>query len=95
MTFSMTVADVFNFTDGRTILTGPVEGRAKLIPRGRYGLFREGALLREVELEGEMMPRVTAGARVGRAVSTRDALGLASGPPALALVLAPLDDTPE
>ena len=90
MAFSMTVKQVFNFADGRTILTGPVEGDVASIQPGRYGLFQDKMLVREVEVEGEMMPRTTQGVHQERAVSILERIGLPSGEPRSGLMLADL-----
>ena len=59
MAFSLIIKQVFNFSDGRTVLAGPVEGDASLIRPGRYGLYRGDELVREVEVEGEMLPKTS------------------------------------
>ena len=71
MAFSMIVKQVFNFADGRTILTGPVEGDVASIQPGRYGLFQDKILVREVEVEGEMMPRTTQRSPRARCIHSR------------------------
>ena len=90
MTFSMTIKQVFNFADGRTVLAGLVEGDVGIIRPGRYGLYQGARLVREVEVEGEMMPRTTQGVREERAVSIAETVGLPSGEPTAGLVLAGL-----
>ncbi len=90
MAFSMTVKQVFNFSSGRTVLTGRVEGNVPFIQPGRYALYQGGRLLREVEVEGEMMPKVTRGARTERAVSIAEQVGLPSGKPRASLSLVAL-----
>jgi hypothetical protein len=87
MTFSMTIMQVFNFADGRTVLAGFVEGDVGVIRPGRYGLYQGSKLVREVEVEGEMMPRTTQGVRGERVVSIADRVGLPSGKPQGGLVL--------
>ena len=91
MAFSLVVKQIFNFSDGRTILAGPVEGDALLIRPGRYGLYRKNELVREVEVEGEMLPKTGHTACADRAVSIAGQLGLASGEPQEQLTLASLD----
>ncbi len=90
MAFSMAVKQVFNFADGRTVLAGLVEGDAPVIRPGRYGLYQGKMLVREVEVEGEMMPRTTHGVREERAVSIVERIGLPSGEPQDGLMLADL-----
>ena len=90
MAFNMTIKEVFNFSDGRTILAGLVEGDVASIRPGRYGLYKGKKLVREVEVEGEMMPRTTRGAREERAVSVAERIGLPSGEPRDGLMLADL-----
>ena len=90
MVFSMAVKQVFNFTEGRTVLTGLVEGNVPFIQPGRYALYQGGRLLREVEVEGEMMPKVTRGVRAERAVSIAEQVGLPSGEPQDGLMLVAL-----
>ena len=90
MAFSLVIKQVFNFADGRTVLAGPVEGDAPLIRPGRYGLYRGDELVREVEVEGEMLPKTSHTARTDRAVSIAGQLGLASGEPQERLTLASL-----
>ena len=89
-TFSLMVKQVFNFSNGRTVLAGLVEGEMSLIRPGRYGLYRGGELVREVDVEGEMIPKTEGAARNERAVSIVDGLGFASGEPQEQLTLAPL-----
>ena len=86
----MTINQVFNFADGRTVLAGVVEGDVSFIRPGRYGLYQGSMLVLEVEVEGEMMPRTTQGVRNERAVSIAEAVGLPSGEPRSGLVLAEL-----
>ena len=88
--FSMVVKQVFNFADGRTVLAGPVEDGGGRIPPGRYGLYQGARLLREVEVEGEMIPKASSPLRAERAVSIVKEIGLPSGEPQEHLVLAPL-----
>lgn len=90
MAFSMTVKQVFNFADGRTVLAGLVEGDAPVIRPGRYGLYQGKKLVREVEVEGEMMPRTARGAHEERAVSIAERMDLPSGEPQDSLMLADL-----
>ena len=90
MSFSMVVKQVFNFSDGRTVLAGPVEGEVPMIGPGRYGLFRGNMLVREVEIEGEMIPKADGTVRADRAISVALDLGLASGEPQERLTVAPL-----
>jgi hypothetical protein len=86
----MTVTQVFNFADGRTILAGLVEGDAVVTQPGRYGLYDGKRPMREVEVEGEMTPRTTRGVREERAMSVAERVGLPSGEPRGNLVLAEL-----
>ena len=88
--FSMVVKQVFNFADGRTVLAGSVEGDGARIQPGRYGLYQGARLLREVEVEGEMIPKARSPLRAERAVSVAQGIGLPSGEPPESLVLAPL-----
>ena len=88
--FSMVVKQVFNFADGRTVLAGPVEGDGARIQPGRYGLNQGDRLLREAEVEGEMIPKVRSPLRAERAVSVAQEIGLPSGEPPESLILAPL-----
>ena len=90
MAFSMTVKQVFNFADGRTVLAGFVEGDVSVIRPGRYGLYEGMKLVREGEVEGEMMPRTAQGVRAERAVSIAEWVGLPAGKPQDGLVLADL-----
>ena len=90
MTFSLVVRQVFNFANGRTVLAGAVEGGVPLIRPGRYGLYRDDQLVREVEVEGEMIPKTGSTSREERAVSIAQGVGLASGEPQERLTLAPL-----
>lgn len=90
MAFSMIVKQVFNFADRRTVLAGLVEGDAAFIRPGRYGLYLGKKLVREVEVEGEMMPRAAQGAREERAVSLAERIGFQSGEPQDGLLLADL-----
>jgi hypothetical protein len=61
MAFSMTIKEVFNFADARTVLAGLVEGDVASIWPGDYGFYKGKRLVHEGE--GEMMPRTTRGAR--------------------------------
>jgi len=90
MAFSMIVKQVFNFVDGRTVLAGFVEGNAESIRPGHYGLYQGKKLVREVEVEGEMLPRTIQGIREERAVSIPEWVGLPSGEPQEGLALADL-----
>lgn len=90
MTFSMVVKQVFSFSDGRTVLAGLVEGEVPLIRPGRYGFFRGSELVREVEVEGEMIPKTGSTAATERAIAIAEGLGLASGVPPERLTVAPL-----
>ena len=87
MAFSLIIKQVFNFSAGRTVLAGPVEGDASLIRPGRYGLYCGDELVREVEVEGEMLPKTSLTARADRAVSVAGQLGLPSGEPQERLTL--------
>ena len=88
MALSLIIKRVFNFSDDRIILAGPVEGDASLIRPGRCGLHRGDALMREIEVEGEMLPKTSHVALTDRAVSIAGQLGLASGEPPERLTLA-------
>lgn len=90
MAFSMTVKQVFNLADGRTVLAGPVEGDVASIQSGRYGLYQGKTLVCAVEVEGEMMPRTTRGLCTQRAVSIAERVGLPSGEPRGGLMLTDL-----
>ena len=90
MTFSLVIKQVFNFADGRTVLAGAVEGEMPLIRPGRYGLFRVNKLVREVEVEGEMIPMTGITSRDERAISIAEKVGLPSGEPQDRQTLAPV-----
>ena len=90
MTSSLMVRQVFNFEDGRTVLAGLVEGDVTPIRPGRYGLHCGHDAVREVVVEGDMIPRTGTTAHNDRAVSIADALGLPSGEPRERLTLTPL-----
>ena len=92
MAFRMTVRNVFNFSNGQTVLAGIVEGHEGFIKKGLYGLYQNESLLRQITLEGEMIPRVVGERGVYRAVMSIEAVGLLSGPPKNLLILTVLGD---
>lgn len=55
MQFEMLVEDVFNFDDGRTVFVGFISGQSMLIRKCDCDLVADGALLRQVHIEGEMI----------------------------------------
>jgi len=89
--FSVVIKQVFNFADGRTVLTGLVEGNGARIQPGRYGLYQGKLLMHEVEVEGEMVPKTNGSRRAERAVSIARRIGPAFGEPQKGLTLAPLN----
>ncbi len=88
--FNMTIKQVFNFADGRTVLTGLVEGNDARVQPGRYGLYQGKLPMHEVEVEGEMVPKTNGSRRAERAVSIARQIGLSSGEPQKGLTLTPL-----
>ena len=86
----MLVKQIFNFSDGRTILAEVVEGGGKIIQPGRYGLYENEYLIHEVEVEGEMIPKASNASRSERAVSIKEQIGLPSGTPQKQLTLSPM-----
>lgn len=66
----MILTEVFSFADGRTVLTGRVQGFIDWIPPCRCELRVGSDVLAQFDIEGEMMPKRTPGSRNDRVVST-------------------------
>ncbi len=53
--YAMTLRDVFQFRDGRTVLVGEVEGHDGYIPRSRFEVRLHDDLCGLLDVEGEMI----------------------------------------
>lgn len=75
--WSLSVDEVFEFEDSRTVLVGTVENGPEVIPPGLCELVIDDRVVAEVEIEGEMMPSRRMVESVGkRAISIRGHLGI-------------------
>ena len=82
-TFRMSLIDVFQFKDGRTVLVGQVEDGPSYIGRQPVEILEGGELRARLMIEGEMLTARTKGPPGARAISTtetscfdRESLGL-------------------
>ena|SRR5271166_5750510 len=73
--FEMKIVDIFEFSDGRTVIVGPIEGEVRFIRPCMGELMVNGVAQSIIQVEGEMIPN-----RVSpegyRSVSTREAVPL-------------------
>jgi hypothetical protein len=84
----MTVKDIFQFKDGRTVLSVTLDSDAKLIEAGEYDLLQNGRHIQQVHIENEMLTR-NRHANGQRSVSTTERVNLPSGCPQDEIVLVP------
>ena len=69
-TFVMDVADVFNFSNGRTVFFGAILDGPVFIRKCNCELWVDGSFVQEIEIEGEMMPTTGTTSTVLRSVSS-------------------------
>ena len=88
MSPSMTVKDIFQFKDGRTVLSVVLHTNTKLISAGEYDVVKNGRSIQKVHVENEMLSHRPRGDGL-RSVSTSERINLPSGSPQDEILLVP------
>jgi len=88
--FKMTIAEVFRFQDGTTVLVGPIMGTSAMVRACTCELLVDGVRRQEIRIEGEMMPS-RPHEQGHRSVSSKDVIQLERGETATSIcVLQPV-----